>query len=69
LVAVKVGLEVSEAVKGFCKDIASESRGEWSLKRYTSPTGASTRPKDLTRYQGLRHVDEVQDSSFRIFLN
>jgi hypothetical protein len=42
--AVKVEHEVSEVVKGFSKDIALESRGEWSLKRYTSPTGASKRP-------------------------
>jgi hypothetical protein len=69
LVAVKVGHEVSEVVKGFCKDIALGSRGEWSLRRYTSPTGTSKQPKDPTRYQGSRHVDDVQGSSIRISLN
>jgi hypothetical protein len=67
LVAVEVRYEVSEVVKGFSKDIALGSRGEWSLKRYTSPTGASQRSKDPTRYQDPRDVDEVRGSSLRIF--
>ena len=69
MVAVEVGYEVSEVVKGFSKDIALGGRGEWSLKRYTSPTGASKRPKDPTRYQDPRDVDEVRGSSLGIFPN